>query len=507
MPIWPFTRKKQVSQSRGRGYAGAAYGRLVADWVAGTTSQDAEIKSSIVALRARSRQLCRDNDYAVSAIRAIKTNVVGTGVGMQAQVRMKRGAKLNDSLNSQIEAAWTKWKRKENCHAAGKLSFSEIERLIAGSVFESGEVLIRKVPIAMGTVKTPFTLEVIEADMLDETFDAILPNRNTVRMGVEVNAWLRPVAYYFRRKHPGDYYASRPAIERGGDRIRIPANEILHLFIPTRVNQTRGVPWMHSAMTRLHHMGGYEESEVIAARAGAAVMGFIESTEGEVPSDDVVDGERITEFSPGLFKYLAQGEKVVVPQLNRPSGSFDPFMRTQLRGFSSGVGVPYETVSSDYSQSNYSSSRLSLLDARDHWKVIQQWLIENFHAPVFEDWLDMAVLAGDVRIPDYELNRDAYHAVRWLPRGWSWIDPEKEIRAYKDGVRSGFMTQADVVAQTGGDFEDLVAQRRREVEMADEAGLVFDTNPDLIDGQGSVQAPEKSKEDEPASEDSALAPA
>ncbi|MCK7513853.1 MAG: ATP-dependent Clp protease proteolytic subunit [Desulfobacterales bacterium] len=53
---------------------------------------------------------------------------------------------------------------------------------------------------------------------------------------------------------------------------RIPAEQILHTFITERINQPRGVPWMHSAMTRLNNLGAYEEAEIVAARIGAAKM-------------------------------------------------------------------------------------------------------------------------------------------------------------------------------------------------------------------------------------------
>ncbi len=64
---------------RRRAYEGATVSRLTADWVTSSTSADAEIDGSLVRLRNRSRQLCRDNAYARQALRAIGQNVVGQG--------------------------------------------------------------------------------------------------------------------------------------------------------------------------------------------------------------------------------------------------------------------------------------------------------------------------------------------------------------------------------------------------------------------------------------------
>ena len=71
---------------RRRMYAGANTGRLAAGWVTSTTSADQEIKHSIKRLRARSRQLVRDSDWARGAVRLVRNQVIGQGVRLEAQV-------------------------------------------------------------------------------------------------------------------------------------------------------------------------------------------------------------------------------------------------------------------------------------------------------------------------------------------------------------------------------------------------------------------------------------
>ena len=124
--------------------------------------------------------------------------------------------------------------------------------------------------------------------------------------------------------------------------------------------------------------------------------------------------------------------------------------RAMLRAVSATTGVPYPTLSSDYSQTNYSSSRLELLEARENWRSLQQFLIEHLHRPVFERWLAASVAVGAVNLPGYELAPERFEAVQWFPRGWGWVDPQKEVAAYKEAVRCGFATQAQIVAEQGG---------------------------------------------------------
>ena len=468
-----------------RAYEGAMVSRLTSDWVTSNTSADAEIDGSLVRLRNRSRQLVRDNPYARQAIRAIGANVVGRGIRLQGRVPMQRGGgRLDESLNRRIETAWQRWCRADSCHVAGRLSFAEILRLAICSVAESGEVFLRIVPESMGRGRVPLSLEVIEADYCDEGKSlGPLPDGSEWRMGVRVNRWQRPISYAFRTRHPGDMVNGV-----GYETREVPASEVIHLFVTDRPGQTRGVPWGSSAVKRLHHLQGYEEAEVVRARASSSLMGFITSPEGELQGDEVYDDERVSNFEPGVFKYLAPGESVSVPQLDAPDGQFEPFMRGMLRAVAAAVSCSYETISRDFSQSNYSSSRLSLLEDREMWRMLQDWLIEHVCQPVFERWLMAAQAAGELTLPGFDLMPERYEAVKWFPRGWEWVDPQKEVAAYKDAVRCGFKTQAEVVAAGGGDLEDLLQDLASERARAQELGLTLDIDPGKVSSAGLTQA-------------------
>ena len=481
-------RKAQTAQAapRRRMYQGAQFSRLTADWVTGNTSADSEVYGSAQKLRDRARQLCRDNDYARQALRAIEGNVIGQGIPFQSQVRMQRGGKLDTGINDAIEAAWKRWSYAQHCHTGGKLCFADIERLVIRACAESGEVFIRLVRQSFGGSTIPLAMEVIEADQLDDGLNGRSQQGNEIRMGVEVDGWGRPIAYHFLAYHPGDYQFSNQQISTQRHK-RIPAEEVVHLYRTERPGQTRGVSWFASAIQRLHHLAGYEQAEVVRARASSALMGFITSPEGELIGDDVMDGERVSNFEPGVFKYLNPGEEVTVPSLDSPDGQFEPFLRAMLRAMAAGIGCSYETISRDFSQTNYSSSRLSLIEDRDHWRILQTWLIENFHRRVFSEWLDLAVLSNALALPGYEQQPERFKAARWMPRGWAWVDPAKEVAAYKEAVRCGFKTLADVVAEQGGDLDELLLARQSELAKLDEMGIVVDSDPTQVTGAGQQQ--------------------
>ena len=478
-----------IQRPRTRMFGGAQASRLTADWVTSVTSADQEIKGSLKRLRSRSRQLVRDNDYAKSAVRVVRNSVVGTGVRLQAQVMRQRGGKLDTRINEQIEKAWSMWGRKDSCNTAGQLCFADIEKLAVSSMCESGEVFIRMVRQKFGRSKVSFALEVLEADQLDEDYNSPATKPGNVwKLGVELDKFGRPVSYAFLSRHPGD--TAFPTREPGKRHIIVPAKDVIHLFDRTsaRPGQTRGVPWLASAMQRMHHLDGWEQASVVRARASSALMGFIQSPEGELdPGGEIYDEQRVTGFEPGQFKYLQPGETVTIPDMDSPTGEYEPFLRAQLRALGAGVGCSYEVLSNDYSQSNYSSSRLALLQDRDNWRSIQQMMKDQFYQPIYDAWLEMAVLSGALNLPTYETEPERYETVRWVCRGYHYVDPQKEIAAQKAAVRSGFKTLADCVAENGDDFDEFLVARQSELAKLDEMNIITDTDPSAVNGSGASQ--------------------
>ena len=464
---------------RRRSYAGAIVSRLTSDWMSTRSSADAEIRNSLSKLRDRSREMVRNNPYAKQAKRTTQVNVVGSGIKLQSQVQQVRGRKPSEAINRLIEEKWHLWTRAQYCDVAGRHSFHMMEWLATGALPESGEALFRIIRRPFGGSRVPLALEMIESDVLDEEYQGpTLAKLNEWRMGVEINEWGRPVRYAFLTRHPGDYWFQN-APQKGDKHVFLPAEDVIHLFIPERPQQHRGVPWFHSVMADAHQLQGYEEAAVIRARAGASVMGFVTSPDGELEGDDVEADRRISEFEPGMWKYLEPGQDVTVPNISSPDQQYEMFVKNKVRRFASGFGCSYETLSRDFSETNYSSSRLSLLEDREHWKVIQSYLIENFHNRVFREWLDLAVLAGELPFDDYDARPERYDTPRWMARGWDWVDPLKEAKAYRQMEQAGYMTKAQIVAKLGGDFFDNLTEFSREQQAALELSVELDR--DIID--------------------------
>lgn len=470
----PAPQNRVVAPQMQRLYTGARHGAGTYGFGSINTSADAELAGALTTLRSRSRALMRDSAYAKRARTIIVNNVVGAGVGIQAQVLTTRD-ELAERVNDDIERAFKEWSRADSCHTGGALHFADLERAAMAEVVTAGECFIRRHMRYFGGSKVPYALELIEPErLLDDTVSTLAGIPSNVRMGIEVDEWHRPVAYYIRSRHPGDHRFNR--VDQNERVIRVPADEMFHLRIIDRWPQSRGEPWLHACLRKLNDMEQYSASELEAARASSYYFGTIESSEETNPlANTQASGTQpaAMEIESGVVQQLMPGEKMNFHSPSRPNTALDPFLRHMLREMAAGSNVSYESLSRDYSQSNYSSSRLALLDDRDLWRMLQQWWVRSFREPLHREWMRQAVLVRAipaVPLDAYLTDTARYEAVKWKLRGWSWIDPAKEQAAFEGAVRAGFMTVSDVIAQTGNgaDLEDVLKARARELKLMQE---------------------------------------
>lgn len=465
--------KPPKRKSGRRGYSAGGSDRLSNDWKTTSLSANGELRHSLRALRGRSRDLAMNNDYARRYLQTCVSNIVGPrGVGLQMRAKYPNGRTMDKMANGVIEAAWREWGQRGVCTVCGKYSWAGVQRLVAESVPRDGEVLVEQVFGEGANNKFGFALNIVEADHLNEDLTTDLPGGNRILMGVEEDRVGRPVAYHLLAYHPGDYTWST---YRGQQYVEVPADRIVHIYRPDRAGQSRGVPWMHTAMGTLRMIDAYAEAELVSARAAASKMGFISTPTGDdyTGDDKDDDGNTITEFEPGIIEQLPAGWNFTPFDPDAPSGKFNPFIKAMLQKIASGLGVAYSTLSSDLESVNFSSIRSGVLEERQNWKTLQHWFIESLCVPTFESWfywiLSNGTLGENYRPRDYQ----RLNASVWQPRGWDWVDPLKDTKANLEAIKGGTRTRTETAADRGLDLEDILVQLAEEEARARELGLTL----------------------------------
>lgn len=442
-------------------------------WPSIPVPADSIVTQQQMALVARSREQWSNNDYVRAFVRLIRQNVVGPcGVTMQAKVTNARG-RLDKNLNSALESDWEEFGRKGFCDVTGKLSWRAVQCLAVETAARDGEFIIRKV---YGDDAGPhgFALQFIDPQRLPVwRQETRLASGGFIRNGIEFNRNGRPVAYHFTSDDYGEtgFYSMA-----GRGFVRVPAQDVIHEFIVEMVGQKRGLPWTSSALFRLRNVNGFEDAAVQNARAGASKMGFIQYKEGfgPEPEDDTpvsIDAE------PLSFHELPEGAEIADWSPQFPSNETATFLKSQLRGASSGMGVPYNELANDLEGVNFSSIRQLTLDAREHYKEIQEWLIESLVAPVREAHLAWRLLNGKIVVKGKPVTADRLpdcRKVSWQPRRWTWIDPNADVDGKLKEVRGGMADLSDVIRESGRDPETVFQGIAHTLEAMKSAGIPDD---------------------------------
>ncbi len=462
------------------GYTGAKTDRLNEGWTTWGGSADEDLLPDIQTLRERSRDLNRNDGIAAGVTGTMVTNIIGSGIQPQSYIDRESlglSPEATDALQRRFERIWQKW--EPHADATTRMHFWEIQQLIQRQILENGEVII--IPEMVDEPGRPYflALNLVESDRLDTPSDKRVDKN--IRKGVEIGSRGQPLAYWICKTHPGDitYRNRKPD---SNDYIRYEARNkygrenIFHLYWIKRPGQTRGEPFFAPVIDKFKDLSEYMEAELVAARVTACFTVFIEQAsamEGALAATTKTDsnGKRVETLEPGIIKRLNPGEKFSAFNPNRPGGQFDPFVDKVLRFIGAGIGLPYELVLKDFSKTNFSSARAAILEARKYFIYHQKWLSDRLCQPTWGMLMDEAYLRGEFDAKDYFKRRDDYVRAKWIAPGWAYIDPENEINAADQAIRSNISTLADECAAHGKDWEEVLDQRAREEKKRKELGL------------------------------------
>lgn len=438
-------------------------------WISSATPPDADIHAALRQLRARSRDAAQNDDHMAFFLRLVESNVIGRqGIVVQSKPQLKSGA-YDKASATRIESQFSVQSERGNWDVTGQFDRNAFDRLAVRTVAMDGEVLIR-IHTHIPDAPTGFALELIDAESLDLNYDAQLSNGNIVRMGIEMTPRRRPVAYHLFAMSP---YVGSYAGYTSATRVRIPANEIIHVYLPEWVWGSRGVPWAKTALRRLKMLTGYEEAAITAARAAATKSSAYVANEfaAGLPQHKIQEGEFHQEIEPNAVELVPFGYDLKTLDWAWPNTEHGTFIKSALRGIACGLGVTYNMLGNDLEGVNFSSLRQGALQERDLWMLLQDWYIAWVAKPIYTQWLRHALSFGQIT----KRNGDTYpldqfnllSPANYQARRWPWVDPSKDIDANQKAYDLRTRSLSDIIRESGRDPEDVwdeIASDQKQLE-------------------------------------------
>lgn len=462
-----------------RAYAGAAIGRHTAGWSAGDTSADAEIAGAGTRLRERSRDLVRNNPHAAKAVSSWVSNIVGDGI-------MPRAVTGNPATDKKVMAAFNKWAKQ--CDADGQLDFYGLQTLACREMIEAGEVLARRRRRrASDGLVAPVQVQIIEGDLLDSAKTGYVQGGNVAILGVEFSPIGQRQAYWLYAQHPGFNFVSFTSRIMSAP---VAAEDVIHLYEKQRT-QVRGVPWATPIVRPLRDLDDYEFAEIVRKKSESCIVAIVsgdeESQEGVGPKDvdstgNLVvdsDGRVLEKMQPGMIAYARGGKQI---NFNSPAvvAGYGDYKRASLKTIAAGFRMPYELLSGDLSEVNFSSIRAGLIEYRRLVSAMQwQIFIPMFCQRIWDWFVDAAFLAGEIDVDVVP--------VEWSPPKFEWVDPYKDALAELLAIRSGTRTWREVVSEHGRNPDDVLAEIIAHNAALDKGNVTLDSDPRRVNKVGTAQ--------------------
>jgi lambda family phage portal protein len=429
-------------------------------------------------LLARARELSVTSGYAANACEAFASNLIGDGIKPSSLIEDAR-------VRERVQKLWLAW--TDEADADGLTDFYGLQAMVAREMFVAGECFVRlRTRRAGDGLLVPLQLQLLQSEMLPFEKTGPSPSGNPIRCGIEFDAIGRRVAYHFRRRHPGDSTDQRVAIP---ETVRVPAEEVLHIYRPIDAGQIRGLPHVAPAMVRLFLLDQYDDAELDRKKTAAMFAGFITKTAPEEPimGEGAADGDggAIASLEPGTMQVLLPGEDVKFSSPADVGGGYEAFQYRTLLAVSASLGLPYHLVTGDVRQANYSSLRAELVEFRRRTQQLQHGVIAfQLCRPVWLRWLESAQLAGALKLDDPAEAR----AVQWIAPRWDWVDPLKDIQAQVLAMEAGITSRRKVVEATGYDIEEVDRENAADAARAQALALSYRASPGETQGARATPA-------------------
>lgn len=412
---------------------------------------------SRAALRARARDLERNNPMTGSILQAFLNNAIGTGFNMQAQTD-------NDAFNKRIEELWKEWEHHENCDLTQQQSLDDLIKLMVTRKYVDGGILAT-FPLDPKR-KIPLTIQLHEVDDLDSIVETKDQNGHIIINGVELDTTGKPLAYYLKQTEPDGFTEIEPR--------RYEAKDVIFLWNRSRVSQFREITEMARTISITKDLGDYNDAVMFQQKIAACFSAFVETdntlgTPGRVANQ--TDGTRMESIEGGSIKYLKAGEHIKGLTPNAQVTDASNFLPLQQRIIAADSGLSLESTSRNVERVNYASARQNLLADQLTYGAIREELIEYLLRPLYKRFVDICYLSGLLDGTGFKYGDNQYYKAVWLAASLGWIDPLKEAQANAINLANGGKSYQEYCAEQGADWRDRIDQMKEVQEYAKTQGV------------------------------------
>ena len=433
-------------------------------WISPNDNVDA--RANLDRLRRCCRVLAKTNPYFTRYLAAMVDSVVGSeGVRLTMTLTDKQG-KPKQKLNDDIEKAWEQFSTS-HIDTRESLDLTGLLQWAVRSLIRDGEAFVHWGVDHMGDIRvTPF-----EGDLVDERVNDM---GSGWRLGVRTSPTGVPMEYALMKRARDDV----ENITDSGYWTSLSAEQTLHVFRPGQSDSLRGIPWARPVLGLMEDIDQLEKNVLRRNTAISLHPYFLESVD---PKAANLTGKRSSlDPTPDAIKFgtdptvlvpVPKNTKIVAPPLEHHQAGVQEFLVRLLHKLASALGMSFVTLTGDFSEVNYSSSRSARLLELATFEGVVQILVTQLLNPLFLAWL------RHHRDSFPQLSKEIYDKLHnhqgfvWNTKNLPVVDEQKTITAQKTALECGLTTRTEILAQQGLSFNDLVAVMQQEKAALEAADL------------------------------------
>lgn len=458
-------------------------------------------------LRTRSAQLFKTNIYARGIVRRLVTNIINTGLALEAVPDESILGASEDTLADWAELVENRfhlWERSPAlCDYCGARSFGAIQAAAKMAAIISGDVLVVLLQDAVTGLPR---VRLVDGSRIQTPFGSLqqqpkLAPGHYINHGVELDKDGRHAAYWIvswdeakRQRRVERLPSVGPTGRRvawlvyGSDKMldEVRGEPLLSILLQSlrEVDRYRDAVQRKAAINAVLAMFIRKDTEVAGSRpmTGGAVVRGVSAIAAAQPGG-ARKAYNFTEMIPGaVLDELAPGEQ---PHGFPPTGTdekFGDFEAAIVQAMAWSLEIPPEILRLSFS-SNYSASQAAINEFKLFLNPVRAAWGDEFCQPIYVEWLLAETLAGRVKADGLlEAWRDPLKYDRfaaWIAADWSGaikpsVDLVKQANGYQLLVEQGFISRDRATRETTGTkFSKNIKKLKRENDMLAEAMKVI----------------------------------
>ena len=402
------------------------------------------------------RDLDRNDTVLGQGITRLQRNVVGGGYALSPQTG-------DEGLDEALSERWRDWAEDpDQCDHAGEHDWHALEGLTFRGLVVDGDTV--------GLLLRSGALQCVESHRIRTPANARRRKKDQVVHGFLLDSRRRRKEVWITKE---DIDPNAP-LYRVGDMDRKPIRDregfrqVLHLYNPKRLSQTRGV----TALAPICDMAGMHDdlqfAQLVAAQIqscyailveqGPQPPGGTQPATGEASTESLTDGStrQIQGVAPGMRVTGKPGQQLKGFSPTVPHSQFFNHATLILTILAINLDLPLAVLLLDPSNTNFSGWRGAMDQARMGFQELQRLHIARVHRPTYRfkvrQWIseDPSLRAAAER-SDVKIYRHL-----WQPPGWPYIEPLTDRQAELLSVRNALTSQRRRCRERGHEWHDLV---------------------------------------------------